>query len=213
MIGRLERLLPGRSEQRGNTGEKVFRSSRRDKHTLDGPPASIVSCMNPYSQTRAGKDGSARSRTMSALPVKEWSFAERDPIQPTWFSHQTFKHLVDILCAVSKPVLITVYSVRYYLLGPPISRWSLSNYLLTRLDRFRMGLSQLGPLSPPQIGPFEVPPGTDRHGVEVTPIRLASVPEQEAVLPCRRWRFRGSCLPLPERWVGGWRRRKRVRRW
>jgi hypothetical protein len=134
--------------------------------------------MNPYSQTRAGKDGSARSRTMSALPVKEWSFAERDPIQPTWFSHQTFKHLVDILCAVSKPVLITVYSVRYYLLGPPISRWSLSNYLLTRLDRFRMGLSQLGPLSPPQIGPFEVPPGTDRHGVEVTPIRLASVPEQ-----------------------------------
>ncbi|GFZ42605.1 hypothetical protein JCM24511_00322 [Saitozyma sp. JCM 24511] len=107
--------------------------------------------------------------------VKERSFAERDPIQPAWLSHRTFTHLVDILCAVSKPVLITVYSVRYHLLGPPVSRWSLSTYLLTRLDRFRMGLSQLGPLSPPQVGPFEVPPGTDRHGVEVIPVRLAPV--------------------------------------
>jgi len=81
-------------------GEMLFQSSRREIltyiHTLDGPHALSISCMSSIPQSRAGEDGSARSRTMSAFPAKEWRFAEPHPTQPAWFSHRTFTHLIDI---------------------------------------------------------------------------------------------------------------------
>jgi hypothetical protein len=116
---------------------------------------------------------------LTPVPGK-WTFATLVPDAGShrrWLSHTTFSRLLDLVCLVAKPFLLTAYAVRYYVLGSPVARWSLRTYLLTREDRFRMRLSQLGPLSPPQAKPFDVPPGVGEREVLIAPVRLPSVSE------------------------------------